>query len=60
MLCWDCCVHDLIFFFWIINRVSKTRFLGGHHLENNATLDVIRILKKCHISHKLSLLDSRC
>ena len=46
MLCWDCCVHDLIFFFfWIINRVSKTRFLGGRHLEKNATLDVIRILK---------------
>ena len=32
-------------FFWIINRVLKTRFSSSRHMENNATSDVIRSWK---------------
>ena len=29
-------------FFWIVNRVLKTRFSSGRHVENDATSDMIR------------------
>ena len=38
------CAWDLKFFkfFWFINRVLETRFWSDHHVEKNATSDVIR------------------
>ena len=51
-------------FFWIINRVFKTRFSSSPHVENNATSSVIRPWKSSPkdsiYGSKSSLLDSNC
>ena len=51
-------------FFWIINRVFKTRFSSSPHVENNATSDVIRLWKSSSkdsiYGSKSSLLDLNC
>ena len=51
-------------FFWFINRVLKTRFSGGCHMEKDATSDVIRPWKSSLwvsiYRTKSSLKDSRC
>ena len=51
-------------FFWIINRVFKTRFSSSPHVENNATSDVIRPWKSSSkdsiYGSKSSLLDLNC
>ena len=58
-----CCAWDLNFF-WFINRVLETRFSSGHHVEKDATSNVIRpwksSLKESIYRPKLSLLDSSC
>ena len=64
MLCGDCCVHDLIIFFWLVNRVSKTWFSSGRHVEKMPHHTWLehwnRVSKTRFISPKSSLLDSRC
>ena len=49
-------------YIWALNRVFKTRFLNGQHVENDATSDVIRpwksSLKDSIYGSKSSVLDS--
>ena len=63
MLCGDCCVHDLIFF-WLVNQVFKNRFSSRRHVEKmpyQAWLEHWNWVSKTRfISPKSSLLDSRC
>ena len=51
-------------YIWALNRVFKTRFLNGQHVENDATSDVIRpwksSLKNSIYGSKSSVLDSNC
>ena len=35
----------LFCYIWVLNRVFKTRFSSGQHVENDATSDVIRLWK---------------
>ena len=48
----------------LINRVLRTQFLGGHHVEKmpNQTRSNHgnRVFETRFIGHKLSLLNSRC
>ena len=54
----------LFWYIWALNRVFKTRFSSGQHVENNATSDVIRpwksSLKDSIYCSNSSLLDSNC
>ena len=60
LFCWCCC----FVIYGLINRVSKTRFPCGRHVEKDITSDVIRpwksSLKDSIYRLKLSLLDSSC
>ena len=54
----------LFWYIWALNRVFKTQFLGGRHVENDTTSDVIRPWKSSPkdsiYGSKSSLLDSSC
>ena len=54
----------LFLYIWALNRVFKTRFSSGQHVENDATSDVIRpwksSLKDSIYCSKSSLLYSNC
>ena len=54
----------LFCYIWALNRVFKTQFSSGQHVENDATSDVIRpwksSLKDSIYGSKSSLLDSSC
>ena len=54
----------LFWYIWALNRVFKTRFSSGQHVENDATSDVIKpwksSLKDSIYCSKSSLLDSNC
>ena len=40
---WGCAWNLKFFkFFWFINRVLETRFLSSHHVEKDATSDMIK------------------
>ena len=54
----------LFWYIWALNRVFKTRFSSGQHVENDATSDVIRpwksSLKDSIYCSKSTLLYSNC